>query len=505
MSFLSDNMGAIVVALVASVVSWLFGGARADLLTPVVPWMSLFMVEVLLFFPQRRRGEDVYGARRRVWSELRHDPLVLVSVGFLALLVVPFANSGLCVVCDAEKIAALGLSPKPPIPFIPFCVNRLDHLTVFLWFAAVVPAMLVVRHGLARRGKRLVLEMIVWNGMALAALGFVQSALRAPGPFWDTHNGTFYGTTTDFFSVFGYSNMAGDYFTFLFGLAVALWRDHYERMREEFETKDISKSAPKRPRMFWKKHYFLIPAVLFYFAAVHTLSRAAIVLVTVTACVYFMHTLAAFFARMRRVGRVKASAWCLLGFLVVVLLAIKGVPERVQHEAGTLNAVEMLDRVTGKRMDSVRVATEIWKDHKLFGCGGWGFVHFALPKMNRRDIDMELQVVGGANVHNDYMQFPAEHGLVGFAALVTMVVLLLVPVGRRWRELAHDALFMTNKHRLPRPVQLFALPAGAFFTLIAAFATLIHAFGDCPLRSLAILLLLFISLAAVPGFLPREK
>ena len=44
----------------------------------------------------------------------------------------------------------------------------------------------------------------------------------------------------------------------------------------------------------------------------------------------------------------------------------------------------------------------------------------------------------------------------------------------------------------------------AFCILMAALATFIHGFGDCPLRSAAILALFYVSLASVPGFLPHE-
>ena len=61
---------------------------------------------------------------------------------------------------------------------------------------------------------------------------------------------------------------------------------------------------------------------------------------------------------------------------------------------------------------------------------------------------------------------------------------------------------MKGRDAPPRPVQLFALPAPAFFVLVTAACTVVHAFGDCPMRSPAVLTLFFASLAAIPGFLP---
>ena len=502
MSFLVNNAAALAVGAVISVMGWMFGGTRGSLLVPVVPWLFAIMAEVLLCFPQRRPGESTYDARDRVWRELKGDPLTWVAAGFMALLAVPFANNGLCVNCDAAAIAQ-GLSPDPPVRFLPFCVSRIDHLNVFLWFATALPAMLIVRRSLEPRGKRLVLELAVWNGAALAALGFVQHALDAPGPLWSEASGLVTGKVGDFFSTFGYPNMAGDYFTLLFGIAVALWRDRVAQARASRKAKDISSSAPDRPREFWSLHYFLIPAALFFYAALNTLSRAAIMLATASAVVYLAHAFIAFLSKLRRAQRVKAAAVGLLAAGAIVFAASLFAPDDLKREVDTLGTTEVLDRVTGRGQYHTRVATAIWRAHKLFGVGGWGYVHFCLPTMTPEE-RANLQTIGGINVHNDYLQFLAEHGLVGFGAILAMLVLLLWPVGEAWRSLARNARFMKPKELPPRPVQIFVLPAPAFCLVVAAACTLVHAFGDCPLRSPAVLTLFLVTLAAIPGFLPEK-
>ena len=501
MSFLCNNAAVLAVAAVVSLMSWMFGGTRGGLLIPVVPWVFALMVEVILCFPQRHAYETTYEARERVWEALKRDPLTWVVVGFMALLLVPFVNKGLCVICDAAAIAS-GADPKPPVPIIPFCVNRIDHLNVVLWFAVALPAMIAVKHSLVRRGKRLVLSMIVWNGVLLAVLGFVQHAMDAPGPLWCTMTGLKTGYVSDFFSTFGYPNMAGDYFTTLFGLSVALWRDCCEQHR--LQSIDNQKDGVVKTRLtFWKRHYYLIPAVIFFYAALNTLSRAAIMLVTITAVVYFVHTFVSFLSRMRRAKKAWAALWSLLGLAVVLFFSVTFAPSGVSREVDTLNTEVVLDRVTGKGQYHVRVATEIWKDHPLFGVGGWGYIHFCIPKMTPSEY-RNIQMVGGINVHNDYLQFLAEHGVVGFGALVAMVLLLLWPVLKVWAWLVKGVRFMKSTDRPPQPVQVFALPAPAFCILTTAVSTLIHSFGDCPMRSPAVLVLFFVSLAAIPGFLPKK-
>ena len=502
MSFLYNNIAVIAVAATASVVAWMFGGARGDLLLPVVPWLCALMVEIVLCFPQRHRDETTYEARERLWHDLRKSWLVRISLIFMALLLVPFVNNGLCPGCDAALLAT-GVSPKPPCSFLPTCVNRLDHYNSVMWFMIVIPSALAVRYGLTRRGKRLVLSLVVWNGVALAILGFVQNATGAMGPFWCSLPD---GGRVDFFSTFGYPNMAGDYFTTLFGLAVALWRDIREEDYRENRAKSSSERAKDIDRLgrFWRLNYYLLPAAVFFFAAINTLSRAAIILVTVTAVVYFAHTLVVILSRMRRSRRVFIGVWSLVAFGLLVFFAAISMPEKMRHEVDSLEKDSALDRVTGKSQYHSTVATALWKDYKLFGCGGWGYAHLCVPKMQELNLDVrQLQTVGGAYVHNDHLQFLAEHGLVGFGCLVAIVILLLWPVLIQWRDMVRDLRFKKPKELPPRPITIFVLPAPVFFILMTALATFVHAFGDCPLRSCAVLDLFFISLAALPGFMPK--
>ena len=118
MWFLYDNAVALAVAAVASALAWLYGGTIGAKLIPVVPWLVVFLAEMMLCFPQRHRDETSYEARERVWYDLKHDPVAWVALGFLLLLLVPFVNKGLCPICDYPAIVD-GVDPSPTIPFIP--------------------------------------------------------------------------------------------------------------------------------------------------------------------------------------------------------------------------------------------------------------------------------------------------------------------------------------------------------------------------------------------------
>lgn len=504
MLFLYNNIAVIHVFAVLALFAWLFGGTRAEYILPVMPWATAMLLEVMICFPQHHAGETTYEARERVWHGMRKDPLVWVSLAFVAMLAIPFVNVGLCPVCDYPAIAA-GADPKPIIPFIPFCVNRLEHLNVFLWFVPTLVAVVAAKHALLKRGKRALLSLVVWNGLALGIVGALQQITHAEGPLWvDACKQSAY-----FFSTFGYPNMAGDYFTTLFGIAVGLWRWNLDELsRQQAEVHDGHRqhqhgvSGRKKEIRFWKRHYYLIPAVIFFFCALDTLSRASVLLVTALAVIFFLHTFISFFSGMKKAQRVKVGAFSLLILSAIAVCSAMFMPKDLRREVDSIDTLKVLDRVTGKGQYHARVATEIWKDNCLFGVGGWGYGHFCTQYMTDREL-RNMQTVGGVNVHNDHLQFLVEHGAVGAALLVAVLVLLLWPMGRIWRALVDSVRFIPPKQQPPQPIQLFVIPAPVFCVVATAVATVIHAFGDCPMRSPAVLSLFFVSIACIDGFLPH--
>ena len=495
MSFLIDNIAALFIAFVVCGFGWLFGGRDPALSLKVVPWLTVFMAEVAMCFPQRHPGESTAHARARVWKAIKKDPLAWTVLAFIVLLCVPFANTGLCPDCDRHLIEQ-GFSPNPVFRFLPFCVDRAMHLDVTMWFVPSLLAMLAAKHSLTHVGKRNLVEMLVWNGAALAILGFVQQLADAPGPLWRPFGN---GIRVYFFSTFGYPNMAGSYFTMLFCLSVAVWRwcadDIHERIEKTNEARRFA-----RHRLFWMKHYMMVPAIVNLFAALNTLSRAAIILVACSAVILFVHAAMVALSKMKKVERVRSAAFCGLALIVLAIVASAFMPDGVHREMSTVDAIGALDRVTGRGEYHSKVAMEIWREHAPFGVGGWGYIHFSPTKLPPR----KYWAPGSANVHHDHLQFLVEHGFVGYLMLVAIVGLLLAPACSTWIRLSKAARFLPKKSQPPPPQALFALPGAAFAVLVADLVPVIHAFGDCPFRSAAVMALFFVSLACIDGYLPFD-
>ena len=496
MNFIIRNAAVFHVFAVIAMFSWICGGTRADLLAPVVPWVLALQVAAMLFFPQSRRDESLVDARIRVWRGISRDPLTWTALAFVLLLAVPFVNKGLCPVCDWEAIAA-GADAKPPMRFLPFCVDVADHYGVFQWFVPAFAAMIAAKHSLLKRGRRLLLEMMVWNAVALAALGFVQQASGAKSPFWAGDPMPGY-----FFSAWGYPNMAGDFFTFHFAVAAGMWQYRLTQVANgpgahEFD----SIKGPRHPLL--KAHYLLLAVTILFIAALDTLSRAAIILSIGLFFVIFLHVFFGYFGRASRAGRLKMCIFAAISLVVVSFLAVTFAPNDLRNEASTITTDAVFQRVGGKGQYHQRVATAILKDHLAFGVGGWGYKHLCQSYMTESELK-QLQVVGGVNVHDDYIQFSCEHGLVGAGLLLAVLLMLVTPVVRAWKRFYNWALFAPPDKAPSKPFALYCMPAPVIGVVLACCATFIHSFGDCAMRSPAVLTTVVVSLACTDGFFPRE-
>lgn len=500
MSFLYDNIAVLSAAVLTCAFAWLFGGTMSDALMPVMPWLTVFLVDMLVCFPERHSGESLYSARSRVWRNIRRDPVTWLCVVFLFLLIVPFFNKALCPVCDYTAIKFENANPAPPLKGFPYCFDVKHHFGVFMWFLPSMVALVAVRHALLKKGKRKFLLFAVLSGVGLSVLGLVQQVAGARYPLWYDIGQS--GAGGYFFSSFGYANMGGCYFTLLFAISMALWRWNADSAyAQELLAKDGGASAVARHKAFWRRHFMLVPATVFFLSAYATLSRGAILLVSSLAVIMSVHSFFCAFVRLCAIQRLKAAAFCIPAVAAIVLGAMFVTPESVNREVDSIETRSALDRVTGRGAVSAEVALELWKENFFFGCGGWGFGHLAKTKLEN-DQKHLFASPGSINVHNDYLQFLAEHGTAGFLILSVIVGFLLAPAFAVWKKLAAAVRFRPAKLPVPVPHSIFIFPASALFILLGTAAVLVHAFFDCPLRSPAVLALLFTSLAALEGFLP---
>ena len=523
--------------------AWIRGGTNGDMLVPTVPWLLALVFEVLICFPQRHYGEDAVQARQRCWRRVGRDPVFFLTLLFLVVVLgIPFLNKGMCPTCDYDTILAnltgaefelmpdilAEKAPNPPIPFAPFCVNLAQHFEVLMWFLPALTAMLAARHALLRNGKRLLVELLVWNAAALAVFGFVQRATGAKfvmiwdqaeynalldainKPLTDVNTGKpllgyRIAPNPDFFAMFGYPNMAGCFFMLAFALSISVWMT---RVRDvDAEPHSSSKAEVTRQRLllrFIRAHYALVPLVLNFLAVLFTYCRAAIIMslgIAVLAFVY--HVLRMLLSRVDRARQIKRAAFNFVGAVLLLVIGVVFAPNDVLAELRTVDTDGFLVRVTGKNDFQSRIAVELFKKYPAFGCGGWGYKHLSLNLLSPEE--KKKISLGTANVHNDYLQFLCEHGAVGFVCLVGIFFCLIVPIFREWGRLYRAARFLSPDNAPSSPRAIYCFPPGTFWILVGCFAVTMHAVVDAPLRSGAVLGLFFVSLACADGYLPHQS
>lgn len=485
-------------ALLICGISWVFGGTYGPYAREILPWFCVILLQGIFAFPQKKRNEFTTEARVRVAESIYQDPLSIVCLLFSIYLAIPFVNKGLCEICDYPAIAA-GERAEPLLQFLPFCVNRVHHFTTFLWFVAVILVVLAIRHSFSRAGRKLLLEIILWNGFALAIVGVVQISTGATGPLWTNLD----NETSYFFSTFGYPNMAGCYFMMIFVIGMAVWRDKLERMRVLLKNDNMSVPQSSHT-IFWRKHYALIPTFVAYLAALNTFSRASIILVTSIAVVVFAHTIVSAFHKIDKAKRFKARVASVVAFAVVVFASLFFMPDEMRSELNTVDSTEVLDRFSGKREVHVDVGLKIFKQYPLYGVGGWGYKHFSISRMTNSQL-RSVDSPGSINVHNDFLQFLVEHGMIGMGFIIAIFVMLILPVAKKYKYMVKLIRFLPEKKRPPSPSHIFILPASAFILFVGVIAVLVHAAGDCILRSPANLILLFIIIASIDAYMPEFK
>ncbi len=524
--------------------AWIRGGTHGDLLVPTVPWLLALVFEVLICFPQRHYGEDAVQARQRCWRRIGRDPVFFLALFFLVVVLgVGFLNKGLCPTCDYATIMANltpaefeqlpeileEKAPNPLIPLAPFCVNVRHHFEVLMWFLPALTAMLAARHALLRHGKRMLVELLVWNAAALAVFGFVQRATGAKFVMmWDQSEydafvAALRGSTgigsirpnPDFFATFGYPNMAGSFFMLAFAMSLGVWMTRVQEVEAEPKSSKPEVTRQRRLLRFIRAHYALVPVVLNFLAVLFTFCRAAITMSLVIAGLAFVyHILRMLLARVDRARQIKRALFSFVGAAVLLFIGVIFAPDRktesvtavkdVSGELDTITTFGLLDRVTGKHEYQSRIAMELVKKYPVFGCGGWGYKHLSLNLMQKEDMK-GLQAIGSANVHNDYLQFLCEHGVIGLGCLVGIFFCLIVPIFHEWGRLYRSARFLSPDNSPSSPRAIYCFPPGAFWILVGSFAVAFHAVADAPLRSGAVLSLFFVALACADGYLPHQS
>ena len=442
-----------------------------------------------------------------------------------------------------ERLLTIPVLGTQPWQGLPWSLISAESRNVLDWFPPILVALIAVRHALLKRTKRALMGYVCVMSAVLALAGIVQFALDGDFLYWGmdaTVGFDSQGGLSDIFATFGYPNHAASWFSavMLLSIGLALWANEH------------------RDNALLHPLVYVLCAVLCCLASAFTGSRAgmlfALFVVAFAALYVPFRYLGSWSMRVRFsvLGTLTLVAVVVLGTAVFRVYAIAtnearaDALEEARHAlaeakaSGDADALEAARRANEAAESAPHygeipaldvVFEEIyatdWQaffedpmlarsgyqgilagrqhaDHPWVGTGAWSF-----RWLNATYIDPDAPEertwfgarggVGQANVHNDTLQFLAEHGWIGFGLMLGCLASLAIPF--LWR-------FATSPRHVLTDVQadrcwLNRLNVYCVFALVAILMMTLHSFIDIVFRSPACMLLYGLLFVCAPGFI----
>jgi O-antigen ligase len=456
----SDRLVVAAVSLAIAYPSWVWGGADPGFAWPMAG-TALFALAALIVAPLLSQPESGgrFAALRARLAAVSTDPFFYSSVAFLVLVGIQWRNAWW-----PEEARSDWFSGRAPAPGWPSCIAEPEGRVAFLGFANAFAAALCVRHGIGQRSVvRALYTVLLFNACALAVFGFIQYFSGTNSLYWT------WPRTRHFFASFFYENHAGQFFLLAFCLAGVQ-----------------AARRLTRPDSGLTARVLALPFVLLalaFLATVFSLSRTSIAMV----CAAFLVMVWQMGRRLAAHTHALVRLYALIGLVAICLTGLVivsgAVGENVWRDfTRRRRGQSIVEQAYEDRVWQWAAAARMWKNWPWFGVGSYGF-HYYLPFYTPAEHMHALTAESAGNVHNDFLYFLAEYGVVGMALLLTAFVGLVAP-----------ALATRRSRSGPTVV----------FPLLGAGGVLLHGAFDLPFRCPAVLAFWAVVVAATGRYLSAE-
>ncbi len=377
-------------------------GKRAESAPVALAWWGSLGLLIALTALQNRSAWQAGWMRPLRW--------IWPIVGFNALVLAGTLNPSF-----PEVSPEVGLAPSAHVgwPSSARPTIALHRLWLFdaMWITCF-NIVLVIRQRRALRG---LLLLLAANAVALAVFGMVQKLAGAEGFFF----GAISSPQTNFFATFVHPNQWGAFTVLILAACVGL-TGHYVR---RIKARDVLHSPGLAG---------LVAMVIMGATVILSGSRSCYVLVGFLLMAAFVHWVANLVQKRRRfhesvalplvaagvaIVLFGAGAWFVAGKFLVVQASGTDAPLNADNSTGETRAIQQED------------TWAMAKEKLWFGWGMGSYPH-VFPKYNRQN-PAERPPAFSEQVHNDWLQAIAEHGLAGSALLVAGAFLPLVGLRRQ--------------------------------------------------------------------------
>lgn len=355
------------------------------------------------------RSSPFAGYRVSAWPRLVRFPLFWLGLALLAYLGLQALNPSWVWERNATTWWLRRVNDTPWLPTsvqTPF--ERFDIWRQFIIYATVWLTVCALWIGITRRKTlHLLLGVLVGNAVILGLVGFAHKATGEAKVLWLQ---SFPEASS--FASFVYRNHAGAYFSLLSFAALGLGVWHFFEGRKRM--------ARSTPAALW-----VIAALLLVFAVVFSLSRGAIISLTVFG-------IAAVIAVV--ILRVSSATQSTIPPIIPVMVALGIVGTvgwmvrqidftAVYYRFEQLSKLQANDPSVINRQYAREAALQMQGDHWLRGVGAGGFRHLFPEYIRQKPLIYEGGRFFWEHAHNDWLEIPIELGLTG---------VLLIAAGFSW-------------------------------------------------------------------------
>lgn len=476
------SKSAVLIHLALLVLFLASGACRPSALKSYLPllWLALSTLEMVLLFPPARKDETVENSRKRAARRVFGDPVFHAGAAGIVFIICQTLNGPRQLGYDGAAMAwRVGL---PPLAALPSCFNRSEAFQAFFWWVPAWTAILAIRHGLTRRGKLRLLNVLVAVSAFLALFSLVQYGRGQPYRLWGV------ATTADHYGVFAYRGFAGTYFGMMFLVSVGL-----------LVAGVAANAAPRTRRLLFGTTFLNLIAAGF------TLDYGALLLLGGGGLASLVYAYVFLRGGVAWSQRLRQTAVLLVTLSGLAFLHFIAYPENALHARiqALVSGQALQSGWRGERQVLCGAAWRIFKAYPAYGTGTWGFRREAGRFLQDADWD---RIVSGTQspitCHCDPLQFLCELGLVGTGLVLLVLILLLVPVCRSLFRLLAATPAQSKTINESRILRVSPVAVGCLAALSGAAAI---GFFNMPFRDPLNLLVWCMLLAVVPGLLPLPR
>lgn len=548
MGYMRYLVGALI-ALLFTLYTWLGAGTISPWLRPWALWMALLIAEVALLLPEQRRQESLFDARQRVWRGLIRDPLTWVSISLWIFLTLQWLNASTFLQWDSvakEWIAyfppiaamthpdAAGILAQTPLnaasgaiilpPYFDWLPRslRADEARIMLdWFIPILTAILALRHATNRHTKRLIMVYVCVMTSVLAIAGMLDWGFGTQVLCWGREAKAY------FFATFGYPNHAACFFpaVMLVAMGMLCWTyEHRERTRMPAWlyvltialcaiSAILSGSRAGVLFVFAITGFAVVYLPIRFFASWSGRKRLFATLSLLMAAIAVMGTLVFRFyvvhanqTRAQAIAQAKTEEARIAANALPAYAPMPAVDAVIREIAETDWALFFENPMLMRSGYQGILALRQHADYPWTGAGARSFRHLSetyIDRNNPEEADWfkKRLGIGQANVHNDTLQFLAEHGWIGFGLMLACCACLLWP-------------FLVDLFTSPSRTQSDSVADRGWFNRLNAFFVFgflatqliaVHSFMDLVFRSPACMMLYGLIFVCAAGFIPPRK